>query len=176
MTDVRLRITILEERIEKVGLHRLACLYDNDSKASVRVGSHDMVHMHTTLDHPHTVTPLTVVRIRRRGVLEVIHISTLRLATSHPITINIIPPDSLSTHTHTLTAQCRRSFGSHAHLDIPRLIHKVFLDRDGLRNEQCARPFERVWGIGFLVALNTEFDLVFERMGDFVPGKEDGRV
>jgi hypothetical protein len=108
--------------------------------------------------------------------LEIVNIascptSSADLATSQPIRIWVIYPSG------PLSADAAdTSLGSHSHLDILRLVHKLLLNRRCLVNKESTRPFQRVGGVGAVVTLDLELDVIGLRMGDFVACKEHGRV
>ena len=112
--------------------------------------------------------------------LEVIHVPALGLSPTKTIAIRVVPCRTLAlplrahAHAHTHRAsRCWCSFGPHAHLDIPRLVLKLLLYTQRLTDEECASAFQCVGRCGLVVCLNPDFNLVFERVGDFVACKED---
>jgi hypothetical protein len=76
--------------------------------------------------------------------------------------IRIIPA-----HTATVRSP-KRAIRRHGHLCEICLLDECLLDACGLDDEVMACPLEGVGGVGRLVGLEFEGDVVFERMGDFV--------
>lgn len=65
---------------------------------------------------------------------------------------------------------------SHTHIDILGLIHKLLLDIQCLGDEGHTSPLECVGGVGTVVCLDLDDDIVLERMWDFVACEQDRGV
>ena len=61
-------------------------------------------------------------------------------------------------------------------LDVTGLLRKLPLHFSRLRDEQCARPLERVGGVGLVVRLDLDLDIVLQWMRDFVAREKHRRI
>jgi hypothetical protein len=106
--------------------------------------------------------------------LEVIDITTISTtadsasnSTTQTISIWVVTTSSTS---------CWLYISSNTHLDVSRLFRKLPLDIECLLDEQGASSLKGVRGVGPLVRLDFDDDIVFEGMGNFVSREKHSRV